>query len=207
MHIEKGSGTFRLVKVMRGHGYLHVSFYPVPSGSAFGGVYFGQGEGVLKHKGWSYLDTHARSPDYTTAASPTGEPVSLAGPNRTLLEYLGDPVEPPADMDTAYTKDGLTQALQTAAQNAGISLKRIVIDDSEYPFLVGVECNAGDYPKLKEQLRKMPAYDYGGGVSSDTLAAINLVPYRVFPSESSKRINHRTMLREAVLYDRMARKP
>ena len=51
--IEKGTGAFRLVKTMRQEGYLHVSFYPVRSGSDFGGVYFGQGKWVLHHKGWT----------------------------------------------------------------------------------------------------------------------------------------------------------
>jgi hypothetical protein len=39
--IEAGSGTFELKHVIPGEGYLHVSFYPQPSGSSFGGVYFG----------------------------------------------------------------------------------------------------------------------------------------------------------------------
>ena len=43
LRIEKGTGTFRLVKTMREEGYLHVSFYPVPGGSCFGGIYFGRG--------------------------------------------------------------------------------------------------------------------------------------------------------------------
>jgi hypothetical protein len=39
--IEEGSGSFELKHVVPAEGYLHVSFYPRPSGSAFGGVYFG----------------------------------------------------------------------------------------------------------------------------------------------------------------------
>ena len=205
MRIEKGTGTFRLVKTMREEGYLHVSFYPVPAGSSFGGIYFGQGEWVLHHKGWSYLDTHPRAQDYLATGNPTGGPASLTGPNQALLEYLGEPVPPPADMDAAYSKEGLIKAVQTAARNAGIPLKRIEIDDSEFPFLVGIICKEGDYPKLTEQLRKLDGYEYNGGVSSSTRIAINLVPYRAFPLALGERISHRTGVREQVLQNKLTR--
>ena len=198
MHIEKGSGTFRLVKVMQEHGYLHVSFYPEPSGSAFGGVYFGQDKWVLHHKGWSYLNPSAQSPDYTTTGTAAGGPVSVEGPNRALLEYLGNPVEPPANMNASYSKDGLLKAVQTAASNAGVSVTRVEIDASEFPFLVGIVCKEGDFEKLKEQLRKMPGYDYGGSVGSHTSHALNLVPWRAFPQEASQRISHRLGVRMQV---------
>ena len=48
VRIKKGTGSFRLVKTLNEDGYLHLSFYPVPSGSDFGGVYFGQGKRVLR---------------------------------------------------------------------------------------------------------------------------------------------------------------
>ncbi|MEO6568922.1 MAG: hypothetical protein ABIO94_09185 [Opitutaceae bacterium] len=41
MKIEAGSGTFELKHVIPAEGSLHISFYPEPSGSSFGGVYFG----------------------------------------------------------------------------------------------------------------------------------------------------------------------
>jgi hypothetical protein len=205
MRIEKGTGTFRLVKTMREEGYLHVSFYPVPGGNCFGGVYFGQDKWVLRHKGWSYLDTHAHSPDYVTSGNSTTAPASLTGPNQALLEYLGDPVAPPADMAPAYSKEGLIKAVQTAAQKAGISLKRVEIDDSEFPFLVGVICKEGDYPKLTDQLKKMDGYDYAGSVGGRTHTALNMVPYRVFPPALGERIGHRTGLRMQVLQNKLTR--
>ena len=36
-----GTGSFELKHVIPAEGRLHVSFYPRPSGSSFGGVYFG----------------------------------------------------------------------------------------------------------------------------------------------------------------------
>jgi beta-lactamase regulating signal transducer with metallopeptidase domain len=52
--VEKGEGDFSLVLPMIAEGNPHVSFYPVPSGSAFGGTYFGQGNAVLHKRNWSY---------------------------------------------------------------------------------------------------------------------------------------------------------
>jgi len=203
VRIEKGSGTFRLVKTMQEPGYLHLSFYPVPSGSSFGELYFGQGNWVLRRDGRGKRQASPRSPNESTSGNSSGRPVSATGPNQTLLEYLGDPVEPPADMSPAYTKDGLIKAVQTAARNAGITLKRIEIDDSEYPFLVGVICAEGDYPKLKDQLRKLEGYSYSGSVGGDTHNAMNIVPYQVYPPALFDRITHRTGLRMQLLHHKL----
>jgi hypothetical protein len=127
-----------------------------------------------------------------------------AGPNQVLFDYLGNPVAPPANMDAAYTKEGLTSAMQDAAQAANIPLTRVEVDDSEFPFLAGVVCaNKGDMEKLKEQIHKMAAYNYSGGVGGDTSMAMNLVPYSAFPTDARQRIYHRMMLREAILSDKI----
>jgi len=203
MRIHKGSGKFRLVKTMREEGYLHVSFYPLPSGSAFGGIYFGQGKWVLHQKGWSYLNQQTKSPDYTTSRdSTTGQP-SAVGANRRLYEYLGEPVEPPADMSAAYSKEGLIKAIHTAAQNAGVTVQRVEIDDSEYPFLVGLVCKEGDTTKVTDQLRKMSQYSYNGSHSTPTHSVFNIVPYQTYPSGVSRRIGHRTGLRCQVFLDEL----
>lgn len=127
------------------------------------------------------------------------------GPNQVLFDYLGGPVASPANMDAAYTKQGLTSALQDASQAASISLTKVEVDDSEFPFLVGVACaNKDEVEKLKTQIRKMAAYNYSGGVGSDTMMVMNLVPYSAFPKAAGERIHHRMMLREAVFYDKMS---
>ena len=136
VQIKKGTGTFHLVKTMGQDGYLHVSFYPLPSGSSFGGGLFRAGKPVLRDESQS---------------SPS--PVSATGPNQALLEYLGNPIGAPSDMDTRFSKEGLLNTIQTAAQNAGITVKRVNVDDSEYPFIVGVICGGSDVIKLKDQLR------------------------------------------------------
>jgi hypothetical protein len=185
--ITKGTGSFRLVKTMDTDGYLHLSFYPHGSGSDFGGVYFGQGEWVLRKKTWSSTAQHAGS----------------AGPNQAIYEYLGSPVPVPAKLDSAYSRQGLVQAVQTAAQNAGVTLKRIEVDDSEFPFVIGVICGEGELEKVAGELKKMPGYEYPGSVSSSTCAVFNIVPWSVFPSESSLRIGHRLGVREQVLFDKL----
>ena len=199
VHLKKGTGSFRLVKRMTEPGYLHLSFYSLSTRRGFGGVYFGQGQWVLHNKPFSYSDP-AAEPN-VEAPSP-----SFAGPNEVLFNYLGNPVPPPSNLDAAYSKTGLIRAIELAAKNASISLVRIEIDDSEFPFLVGVVLDKpGEKQKLEEQIKKLDAYTFSGGVSGDTICAMNIVPYRVYPPESSQRIRHRMMLREAVLYERISR--
>jgi hypothetical protein len=199
VHVTKGTGSFRLVKKMKEPGYLHLTFYSRSTGQGFGGVYFGQGQWVLRGKPFSY--SNAESPSKEPAS-----PVSFSGPNQILFEYLGNPVAPPPDLDAAYSKAGLTRAMQDAAQKAGISLIKLEIDDSEFPFLVGVVlARPGDKQKIEEQIRKLESYTSSGGVSGNTVYAMNIVPHRAFPPESSQRISRRMMLREAVLYERISR--
>ena len=57
--------------------------------------------------------------------------------------------------------------------------------------------------KLKEQIRKLSAYNYGGGIGGDQKMVMNLVPYGAFPADARDRILHRMMLREAVLNDKI----
>ena len=138
VRVMKGTGSFRLIKRVTDEGYLHLTFYSRATGPGIGGVYFGQGQWVLREKHFSYRDSASRpeKPDVR-------ESVSFTGPNQVLFNYLGNPVAPPANLDAAYTKEGLTHAMQVAAQNAGISLVKIEIDDSEFPFLVGVVLRSG----------------------------------------------------------------
>ena len=139
------------------------------------------------------------SAGYSTHASESAS----TGPNKVLYDYLGEPVAPPTDMDAAYTKEGLTHAMQDAAKAAGIILTKLEIDDSEFPFLVGVICaNQQDMEKLKDQIRKMPAYNYTGGVGGGRSAsyAMNLVPYTAYPADARQRIEHRLSLREEIFY-------
>jgi hypothetical protein len=107
-------------------------------------------------------------------------------------------------MDSAYTKEGLTHGVQAAAQAAGVSLVKLEIDDSEFPFLVGVVCaSRDDRQKLEDQITKVPGYNYTGGWGGNTMRAMNLVPLTACPAEARERIYHRMAVREAILGDKM----
>jgi hypothetical protein len=205
IHIKRGSGSFYLVKTMHDDGYLHVSFYD--KHEDFGGVYFGQGNRVYREP----MSLHSRNDSIGDSSDNSShEPLSSAGPNRTLFNYLGNPVRPPANMDQRYTASSLTTAIQQAAQNTGVTVKSVAVDDSEFPFLVGVICGGSDFAKLKSALKTMPGYHYGGGVGndtnddgSDTCNAFCIVPPAAFPEGTADQIFHRLMLREAVFYDQV----
>jgi hypothetical protein len=197
VRIKRGTGTFRLTKTMAEDGYLHVTFY---AGNGFGGIYFGQGKWVLRNKQFSYL---GGAGDSSATATPTSNQVSLTGASQSLCEYLGEPVGVPANLDPAYTRDGLVNAVRTAGQAASVPLKSIEIDDSEFPFLVGVICEDQDFRKLTDQLKKMDGYDFTGSCGGHGRYAINIVPWRAFPPESGQRIGRRLTLRQQVLNSRL----
>lgn len=51
VRVTRGSGTFELRLTILAAGYPHVTFYPEQGGTGFAGIYFGQGEDVLR-EGW-----------------------------------------------------------------------------------------------------------------------------------------------------------
>lgn len=120
-----------------------------------------------------------------------------------LVQYLGSAVEPPSNLDPAYTKQGLLNALQFAAGNAGISIKKIQLDDSEFPCLLGVVTAPGDWNKLKDQLKKLNGYEYYGAVGSDTFNAFNITPPQVVPPSIAQNVLRRTNLRMQLLADQL----
>ena len=189
MRIKKGSGTFRLIKTMGVEGNPHVSFYPTGSGGDFGGVYFGKGEWLWAGSGGS----HGRE-DLVTAE----------GANRALLDYLGNPVTTPPNLDAAYTPTRLRDAVLGAAKAAGVSLRRAEVDDSEFPFLIWVAGDEGDFEKLKAQFATMPGYEYYGSVGGHGAHAFTIIPRSAWPAPARQRIYRRAMLRMQVFYDRMA---
>ena len=67
-----------------------------------------------------------------------------------------------------------------------------------------VFCGEPEFPKLKDQIKKMDGYAYTGGTGSDTCNAFSIVPYEAYPQEASQRIQHRLMLRTQVFYDKLS---
>lgn len=196
MQVTKGTGTFRLIKHMNDDGYLHVSFY---SGNSFGGVYLGQGDGVLRHKNWSVLQ-----PAQAYSAATTGDWSATSG-NQALWHYLGDAVPPPAQVAARYTAQGLSNAVIAAAGAAGV-VAQVEIDESEYPFLVGVICSRPSYARLMQELCRDKAYVDQGSVGNETCQAMNIVPYSAFPSGSSERISHRLTVRMQMFNERLSKR-
>jgi hypothetical protein len=197
VRIQKGTGNFRLIKTVAELGYLHLSFYPVPGGSDAGGIYFGQGE-------WVRREPWGRKSTFNNRLQRIVSRAKIQAANQTIYDYLGEPVTPPQNLDAAYTREGLTNAIQAAAQNAAVAVQRVEIDDSEFPFLIGVTAaTEDDYQKLIEQLKKTPGYEYGGSVGGSGRHAFSLTPYNAFPSEYAQRISHRLTLRMQIFCDRI----
>jgi len=126
-------------------------------------------------------------------------------PSNALFAYLGEAVPPPPNIDPAYSKEGLLSAIQQAAQLGGVSPRKVEIETSEFPFVVGVVCDSDeDLRKLTAQFKNIPGYEYGGGSGSHGASAFNITPYRDLPSEEYKRIRSRTMLRTIMFIEQFA---
>ena len=93
--------------------------------------------------------------------------------------------------------------MRAAASKAGISLRKLEIDDSEYPFLVGVIAREGDLIELKAQLRKNDRYEYQGDVGSHTCLTFNITPWLAWPPDARQRISRRATVRMEAFYDRL----
>jgi hypothetical protein len=137
---------------------------------------------------------------YAAAASDA----SVNSTSNTLLTFLGEAVPPPPNLDPAYSKEGLLSAIQQAAQLAGVTLKKVEIETSEFPFLAGVVCNQADFEKVRAQFKNMPGYEYGGSSSSRGTYAFNITPYRSYPSDAAERIGRRMTLRMQMLRRQLA---
>jgi hypothetical protein len=200
--ITRGTSHFLLYETNIPDGWLHISFYP--HGDSQGGVYFGEKgreKTINRHQEW-YRNLAGNDPEKKSDASHA---------NSILYKFLGDPVKPPSDLDARYSKAGLSNALQTAAQNAGIIPRKTFISDLEFPFLVGAICRGSDFKKLKVEINKMDGYHYGGSVGkddnsdgSDTCNAFSIVPYEACPAALRFRIQHRLMLRYQVFFDEIS---
>src|SRR5262249_43700819 len=140
-----------------------------------------------------------------SSTSVAADPAQLAPPlsdrNRALLEYIGEPVDPSLNTDSRYTKDSVLSAVQLAAQNAGVSLQRLEVEDSEYPCLVGVFCSPQDYARLLDEIKKLDGYEYNGAVGgSDSFHSLNITPARASPGAAKEQIDRRVMLRQQMFY-------
>jgi len=112
-------------------------------------------------------------------------------------------VPPPSDINPAYTQDGLLAAIQQAAQLAGVSLSKVQIDTSEFPFLVGVVSDGGEIDKVTAQLKNMPQYKWSDSAGGNKTLAFNITPYDTLPRELFHQIRRRTLIRTQMLHDQI----
>lgn len=56
IEITAGKGEFELSITLKYDGYLHVTFYSVPDGKPFGGLYFGTAKQMEEIKNWKIQD-------------------------------------------------------------------------------------------------------------------------------------------------------
>ena len=75
--ITKGEGAFELSETLECDGRLHVTFYSVPGGKPFGGVYFGTAKQMEEIKNWDVQKWYTAEP--TAARDGTDRIVSEPG--------------------------------------------------------------------------------------------------------------------------------
>ena len=97
-----------------------------------------------------------------TRSHPTAVAFSTdAMPNDPVVQYLGAAVTPNINTNSAYTKEGLTDALQRAAAAAEVTLRSLTVDDSEFPPILGVKCDtteAGKTAAGASQAARLPIF-------------------------------------------------
>ena len=204
LRIVKGAGEFRLYETNMADGWLHVSFYP-PHSSSQGGVYFGEkgNENTILRKANWLSKLGEKSP---ATKSDSGSALDNEA-NRALLAYLGNPVPPPADMDSRYNKDNLRKAFTAVCQKANLVITKLAVDDSEFPFLV-YGTFAGDHTLPKATaFEEQKGYARAGSVrgsfgGGSSYFAVNMVPDNQFPADQEPACHRRLMLRLQMLADK-----
>ena len=129
---------------------------------------------------------------------------SLSGPNQALLEYLGNPVKPPADMDPLYNKQNLLKAFTALCQKTGLVINTLAVDDMEFPFIVYGTLNGAHKLPEKSAFEEQKGYTYGGSVrgssgGGSTYFAVNMVPGTQYPADQEKACQRRLTLRLQML--------
>ncbi len=202
--ITRGAGSFHLYETNVADGWLHVSFYPDNS-KLHGGVYIGEKgreNTIMRDHKW-FREFNLKSPD-----TQHNFEVAVANEaNRALLAYLGNPVSPPANMDSRYNKDNLLKTFTTVCQNADFVVTKLAVDDSEFPFLV-YGTLAGNRPLPKAPVfEEQKGYTRGGCIRGSfgdgaSYFAVNMVPDSEFPSDKEQACHRRLMLRLQMLADK-----
>lgn len=129
-----------------------------------------------------------------------------------LVRHLGAPVPMPEDLDPRYRPDALQAFVERLARETACPLKRLAVDESEYPPLVGAVLEtAEDYGWLGRTVERLGGgdYAYNGCASSrdrgELRFALNVIPSVViYERPDAQRISNRLMLRLETLREELA---
>lgn len=210
INITRGTGTFTLKHTSPCDGWFHVSFYVAKEGHSHGGIYFGE-KGVertiLRKTDWP--DFSAERPRVTADRKSAGEDSGIrsAPANLAILAYLGHPVPAPANLDPRYTPTNLMAAFTALSQKSRWHVRKLAVDDSEFPFLVyGLLDGKHDFREIEKGLREMKGYYYGGSVvgttdNGSTYFALNMIPHDQYPSGQMVACDRRLVVRLQMLAD------
>lgn len=131
---------------------------------------------------------------------------ATAGHNDAILRYLGEPVPPPANLDPKYAPEGMMAAFKSFCEARGVTVEKLGVDTSEYPFLLyGVVRNGSEFfQQISTELKALPGYAYSGSTTSrskdgEVTFALNMIPGKAHPGEQAESIRRRNMIRLQML--------
>lgn len=124
-------------------------------------------------------------------------------PAGSQLNLTGAPAEISAgDIDARYTPEGLRAAFAVLSQKLGRRALRVEIDQSEFPYLVYGEFEGNcDYRDIRDVLRTMPGYTYGGSTTAVrqrgamTSFVIHMTPRSEYAHHADGSTDHRILQR------------
>jgi hypothetical protein len=155
--------------------------------------------------------SNASAPAAAAAGAPKGWGKNASDPgsnlsNHAIVSYLGDPVPPPSGLDTIYSPENLMAAFTTLMRKQGVTIQKLAVDSSEFPFLVyGVLAGNYDYHRF-DDLNLVKGYVYGGSVTKyydkgDTCFSLNMIPSDQYPHGQDAACSRRLMIRLEMLRD------
>jgi hypothetical protein len=146
------------------------------------------------------------SPEAAPVTIATRADATLSPATAAMLNYLGDPVLPPTNMDPKYSADAVMAAFKGLCESRGIKIQQLGIDQAEFPFVLhGVVSDGREFfRQISAELGTLPGYSYAGSVTGhmrggSTYFSLNMTPHRSYPRELAETIDRRLMLRLQML--------
>jgi hypothetical protein len=145
------------------------------------------------------VPTAAIASPISDVSAPTTSPSNTA-----ILNFLGEAVPAPADLDPKYSAAELSISFRGACDALGVNVDKLAVDTSEFPFVVHglVEHQPGNdfFRRVETQLREIPGYKYAGSTTGHTkdgatFFAMSITPPSAYPRDQASAIQRRLMLR------------